>query len=277
MSAQTHNLNEADYRRLDAANWSSIKEIEVSPKHYLSALTREWDDSTFMRKGRAAHCLALEPQHFERDFKVWDQGRRAGKVWEEFKLEHGRKDIINEKEYEGGRQMGDAVRAHPVARKLIDSATMIEQPITWTDPKTGILCKGKPDLVTDEYLVDLKTSYEIGVAKFTKTIGYSRYYAQAAFYERGMRELDGKHRSLVIIAAESAAPFDVGVIQIQRIHQDMGWRHCQMLLGRLKECTTTNRWPGQYPEDGMLEAEIPDFALDSPMDELDYEGIEVVA
>ena len=63
--------SEEDYRKATAVNWSTLKAMAKSPKHYKWALDHQDEGDTASRGMlRAIHCLVLEPAVFDRDFAV---------------------------------------------------------------------------------------------------------------------------------------------------------------------------------------------------------------
>ena len=62
-------MSDRDYRALEAVNYSTLKHIRKSPKHYLHALENP-DTSTNYSMLRAIHALVLEPFSFDRRFRL---------------------------------------------------------------------------------------------------------------------------------------------------------------------------------------------------------------
>src|SRR5690348_16033746 len=152
-------LQFADYSKVQAVNWSTLKELRRSPRHYRYRLDNERDDSPRLALGRAAHTAIFEPDRFMVEYACFKGERRAGKTWEAFKAAHESETILKLPEYQLCLAMRDAVRAHPVAARYLASGRA-EQTVTWTDPKTQIPCKARLDWIADEAgaVVDLKTT-----------------------------------------------------------------------------------------------------------------------
>lgn len=75
----------------------------------------------------------------------------------------------------------------------VDSG-MAEQCITWTDAKTGLPLKAKPDLIPAHrpYLVDFKTSSTVHPDDFPKRFYDFGYHIQAEFYRAAVSQIDPK-------------------------------------------------------------------------------------
>jgi exodeoxyribonuclease VIII len=162
--------------------------------------------------------------------------------------------------------MRDAVRAHPVASKLLSSGRA-EQSLVWNDPLTGLGCKGRLDWISDaeNRLCDLKTTANLDPPFFASRVARYLYHVQLAWYLDGLRESEGLEMSACIIAVESTPPHDVAVFLLD---EDAIWAGHEMALGFLRtitQCMKTNEWPGRL-ETEERELELPAWAF-PPEDE----------
>ena len=249
----------SDYLDISAVNWSSLKALHVSPLNY-----RYWKDHPSPDKpayalGRATHSRILEPDTFQDEYVVWD-GRRAGKPWKEFQEANITMDILRPAELEQVEAMAAAVEGHQVASALLaggDAETTLE----WTDPPTGLKCKGRADYLTDR-VVDLKTAREVDPWSFNGAIGKYLYFGQLAFYHDGWKKCmcnpDSRTEPPIIIAVQSVPPYDVAVYELGTEAMDAGRNLYRGLLDRLKECMDTDNWPGCASE--VVGVELPPWA-----------------
>src|SRR5689334_13632573 len=88
-----------DYRKIDAVNASSLKEMRKSPKHYLHRLKNPIDDTPRLGLGRATHTAVFEPDRLLLDYAVWE-GDRRGKAYAEFCEVNAERTILKTAEYE---------------------------------------------------------------------------------------------------------------------------------------------------------------------------------
>src|ERR687887_272002 len=95
----------AEYRAIDAVNWSSLREMLGSPAPYRYRLDHPREDSTTLALGRAVHAAVFEPDRLPLEFAVWKGARRAGKAWDAFRAVHGDDTILKASEYERGLAM----------------------------------------------------------------------------------------------------------------------------------------------------------------------------
>src|SRR5574341_903199 len=72
-------MTREEYDRIDAVNWTTLKAMRASPKHYRYAAEHATEDTAAMRDGRAVHTAVLEPDRFPLDYAIWAGERRAGK------------------------------------------------------------------------------------------------------------------------------------------------------------------------------------------------------
>lgn len=234
----------ADYAAIDAVNWSTLKHLRVSPKHYQHALAHERKDTTALKVGRAVHTAVFEPDRLERDFVIFEGERRAGKEWERFKELHWRSTILKADEYKRACAIADAVRGCELLGPYL-AGGKFEHVVRWTDEKTGLACKARLDMLSPLAVLDLKTSKDAVEPRLFASASWSLgYFHQLAFYQRGARAVTGVELPAVIIAVESAAPHDVLVYQVDEDDLWLAGQEVDKLLALLKECRESGKWPG---------------------------------
>ena len=249
------------YLDIPAINWSSLKNMNESPLAYRYWQDHPRGDKPAYALGRAAHVAILEPDRFASDVVMFE-GRRAGKLWKEFQEENEGREIVKAPEYNQIMRMVDAVHAHPVAMAALEGGTM-ETNLEWTDPVTGLACKGRADCITDR-VVDLKTAREVNKRQFTQAATGYLYYGQTAFYHDGAGHMANEHGGgasaipPLIIAVQSVAPYDVAVYEIGGDALEAGRNLYRTLLDTLKACQDADHWPGCEPD--AVEMELPPWA-----------------
>lgn len=244
----------AAYAKIEAVNWSTLKEMQKSPMHYQHRLAHARVDTAAMAMGRAVHTAVYEPDRFALEYAVFKGARRAGKDWDAFKASHPTETILKVEEYKRCLAIRDAVRSHPVAASYLAEGTG-EQTITWTDKHTGLKCKGRYDWYSSakQTLVDLKTSKDIGAHRFGATAGRLGYHAQLAFYLDGLAQHVSGDPRVVIIAVESEAPFDVAVYHLDVDVLYAGREEYRDLLSKVRGCRELGKWPGRFEQEQSLE------------------------
>jgi len=236
-----------DYCAIDAVNWSTLKHMCKSAKHYRHRLEHPIADTARLILGRAIHTAVLEPDAFPLRYVVFDGSRRAGKMFDEFAEANEGRTILKRDEYDTALAIRDAVRDHDAAASLLYGQS--EVTVTWTDAGTGICCKGRVDHVnTDGVLVDLKTTASVDPFEFERTSAKMLYHAQLAFYARGLGLMDDITYSSAprIIAVEAEPPHDVVVFRVTEDALIEGDRLVSELLHKVATCRETGRWPGRF-------------------------------
>lgn len=208
------------YNAIEAVNYSTLKHILKSPRHYRHAKDVGTVQTEAMIGGIATHVAVLEPERFAVDFVVWDaptkngSGKvapRTGAQWEHFKRLHPDKTILTVAQHEHALAMQEAVRADPSAAQFLQSGEA-EVALVWTDEETQLLCKGRVDWITEidgePVIVGLKTAVESGPETFPKQANRLLYHLQWAMYAAGYETLTGKMPRVVEVVVESKPPYD---------------------------------------------------------------------
>lgn len=94
----------------------------------------------------------------------------------------------------------------------------------WTDPETGITCRGRMDWARDNALVDVKTAPygKSTPAAFAKDAANFDYPMQAAHYTDGWEVLTGKRVPFLFVVVEKEPPYLVRVYQLSEADLETG-------------------------------------------------------
>lgn len=252
--------------------FSNLKHIARSPLHYLDAVQLDRDDTLAMRLGRGAHAMVLGEQ------VVRYAGRRAGKAWEAFQVDHPDTEILNQREWSIASGIADSIRRHPIASQLVLGDHVVrEQTIEWE--WLGRRCTSRPDAVingkaSDPIVTDLKTTQCADPDKFMRDATFRGYNAQLAFYALAVKHATGiEPADLYVAAVESKRPYAVTVLRLDDGARLQGEKLCRLWMERLLTCEASNHWPAYtdavvpfvVPGDGD-----PDEAIE--LDELEDEA-----
>ena len=224
-----------------------------SPAHYLHSLQATGDKPEYQR-GRALHSLVLGG-----DTVIAYEGVRHGKKWETFKgLQGDGKEILTAAEYHKTRAMAAAVRAHPIARKLLESSRH-EVQVEWS--LLGRACSSRIDMIGPDFIGELKTCQSAEPERFLRQAQWYDYHAQIAWYQNAAH-FNGREGNAgpvfprgIIIAVESAPPYPVTVVELTPHTLEQGHKTCRLWLERLLACEASNEWPG-YVQD-VVKWDIP--------------------
>ena len=272
-------LTREEYDAIDAVNFSTLKWMSVSPARYLYATTHQEPDRAAFVRGRSAHAAVFEPATFDARFVVYPGATRRGKEFDAFARANQGNEIVTAKERSLAVAISAAVRAHPIASALLDTVIATEQTVTWIDPVTGANCKGRVDGRAPTSVIELKTTKCALPRIFAADAARRYYHAQLAMYCDGCGCNDG-----CIIAVEATAPHTVVVYHVAPDHVgddglpvagplDAGRDVYRQWLDRRAECTASGVWAGVA--DGVVEMELPAWAVDVPTVPLDLDGEEL--
>jgi exodeoxyribonuclease VIII len=257
------------YADIDAVNWSTLQVMDRSPKHYRHRTETPRADTPAMLFGRCVHRAILEPDTLADHVVTYGGTTRRGNAWDAFRAEHEGKEILTAKERDAVAAVSDAVLAHPIAAEVLARAGEREAVRAWVDGETGIMCKCRADLLTDEgQIVEVKTARDVDPWAFARAVASYRYHGQVAFYADGAG-LPGAPAP-VIIAVEKDPPYDVVVFDCAEV-VDAGRRLYRRLLDRLAVCLESGVWPGMGAE--VVRLELPAWADDGEAD-ADWSEIE---
>jgi exodeoxyribonuclease VIII len=252
------------YRRVRAVNWSTLKEMARSPKHYRYRLENPPEETPAMRLGRAIHTAVLEPDAFPLEYVVYDGPRRAGKDWEEFAAVNVRKTILKVDEYQTALDVRDAVRGHKLAARLLRRGRR-EVTLQWTDPQTHMRCKGRLDHLRGDVLTDLKSTRDVDARTFGRLAARMGYIQQLAFYRRGLLATGHAEAPVYVVVVESEAPFSVAVYEVDDDALYAGDEIVGELLQQVKGCRKRRRWPDAH--EGLETLDVPPWFFQDGKDE----------
>ena len=267
----------AEYLRAEGLNWSLLKHMDDSALAFRHARDNEQPDTATLARGRYVHAAVLQPETLGNEFAIWTGGDRRGNAYKAFAAANEGKTIFKPDEIEAMDAMARAVRAHPAAAALL-AGTVVEAPVFWTDLETGLKCKARPDFRCPKRRIvgDLKTTRSIDVRRFGHDIARYQYHRQLAHYTAGIISAEGwTPESHVLIAVETAAPYDVAVFPLSPATIEMGAEGVAELLARVVECEASGEWPGRHPKPVTLdESNLPPWIFGGGIPEFEFtEGV----
>jgi hypothetical protein len=236
----------ADYLALPGVNQSRLKVLQYkSPAHYRAENAQ--NDTPALAIGRAIHSRLLEPATFDGLFTLspFENFRtKAAQEWRDQKQAEG-VTILAEDDLAMIEAVAENTAQDRLAAKLLDRADR-EVSILWTDPATGIKCKARLDLMSEELgiVADLKTCQSAEPLKFQRDAFAYGYHFQAAFYSRAFEAATGKApKVFVYLAIEKSAPFPVVPYPVSPLMLAAGDLDVSLALAQLCECMATDKWP----------------------------------
>jgi hypothetical protein len=258
----------AEYQALGALNWSTLKNMAISPRLYRHRLAHPLPDTPAMLMGRAIHAAVLEPDSFPDEYRIAEPRQCAGETKtgarcskpavpggtlchlhggaaEAEALAESGVTVLTADQGETVVHCVEAVATHKAARELLERAPQREISIEWEID--GRRMKSRIDALGEAVLVDLKSTRSL--ARFGWQAGDMLYHGQLALYLDGAiaAGLLDENAEVYIIAVESAEPWDVATVRLDDDEIDDGRRLYRRLLRDLAACEAMNYWPGAWP------------------------------
>lgn len=252
------------YLALPGVSKHELDLIARSPAHYQEAKLNPPETTPAMAFGTAAHTWILEPDEAPGQLLVApkvDRRTKAGKeAWAEFEATAGARTIVSEEDARHLSKMSAAVHNHAAANTLLKARTYTEISVQWQDERTQALCRCRPDLLTSDFIVDLKTTFDASPAAFAKTVHKYRYHVQAAYYLDGCRAhgLVADNATFLFIVVERKPPYGVALYALPQDDLDRGRYQYERDLTRYAHCSKSGHWFGY--SDSITYINLPSYA-----------------
>ena len=245
-----HGLSNEAYHSGPGISKSGLDDMDPPARYYalhLDPNRPERAQTASQRVGTLAHCAILEPEEFGKRYAVGPDCSRATKAWKEWEasLPAG-VEAINPSEYDAAMWQRESVLKLPGMAEIL-SAGKAEVSAFWEDPYTGVLCRCRPDFVTTETLIDLKTVGRGDTYGFSRQAPSLNYHVQDAFYSWGYSVAAGTlTRDFQFLTVETEYPYLAARHRLPNEAKDSGLCIVRRKLDIYAECLRRNEWPG-YP------------------------------
>ncbi len=264
------NVPESDYHLWDAVNASLLKTVDkqgpaqayyerLHPKEPTPAMQFGIRCHSFLLEAERIPELYAEPLNLPRRKDV-DKAAHA-----EYEKEHAGKDFLKSEQFTEHQAMAARMHYHPEWAEMWHNKIAVEISVVWDDPRTGMRCKARIDLLAKfmgrTVVVDYKTTADASAWKFAADMHTFRYALQAAHYLAGVEALaPGHDRSFIFAAQEKKPIYDKMLHGIGPLSMESGTRAWRRALDRWHACVEADEYPG-YPT-GIGEIEMPSYAID---------------
>lgn len=236
---------EEEYHSWDAISKSGLAMFSQNPGKYKYCDKKE---TKKMSLGSAIDIILFEGEEsFYNKFAIKPEGfkgtRKEDKIWKE---EFSHMPQISIAEAENCISAANSVRNNPLAKEYLEGS-QYQLSLVWIDEGTGLLCKARPDIKPDGYIIaDLKSTANVSYSAFQKVFHNLKYHWQAAFYSLGWEEITGDHiDKFTFICVEPEFPYPVEVYTV-----DMGSDTAELALNQIGktmakycECKANDYWP----------------------------------
>lgn len=261
-------LSRAEYDAIDALNVSLLMHgIQRSMAHLRWEKDHPSEPSKEMVFGQAFHLACFEPAEFAKNVvqePEYNARTNDGKaIRDKFAAENKGKLILTSDEMADLRGMQESIMAHKAARFLIDMSGDRECTVVWTDPETGVLCKGRLDKLTTNAvtIIDPKTTQCAAKGAFERSIITYGYHIRGAWYQDGVCAALGcdEPPNMGFVAIEKAPPYAVAAYELDAPALALGRLKYREAIREYAHCLKTGRWPGY--SDKVEPISVPAWAL----------------
>lgn len=243
-------MPDGDYHAHKALSRSALWLFKELPYkywyQYLSGQAEERKETAALRTGSLIHTMILEPDLFNERYYVMPKVNKATKAGKEayanaVEKANGRA-IINLEEFEMADAMRKSVHDNNVLAKSIITNAKIEHSIFWTDAKTGLELKCRPDIINSPLVGDLKTTANASYREFQLSTFKYGYALQSAMVYKAAEALQIPFEKFVFICVEKTPPYATGLYLVDDEMLDFGCRQLRRLLDDYKQCLDASDW-----------------------------------
>lgn len=260
MQPGVYTITNDEYHAGKGISRSAIMEFRKSPKHYwhkyINTNYKKEKSKPSMEFGTMAHMFLLEPHDFDNHFAVQqnklpllkDVGREAYDLAKQnqsdFIEKSKGKDIITKDEYEKLVAMKNEIFSDELTRELVEGG-QYEKSIYWIDPDTELLCKVRPDIWHENFIVDYKVTLNASPYSFQRDIYKYGYHLQfAMMHEASKYALNKEINDFIFLPQEKTEPYLTAVYQCEQAMLEYGVKEFKNILWQIKYCIDSNYFPG---------------------------------
>jgi hypothetical protein len=285
-----YSISNEQYHQMGGISRSGIMEFRRSPRHfwhkYLNDGYVQKASTPDMQFGSAVHTYILEPEKFEQEYVIKpakkdklpevpllkDVGReeydKAKAIYEierktrkadelsfyQFSL--GKKQIAQE-DFDKLKQMAASLKENPQTDGLLTDA-QYEKSIFWIDKDTGLLCKARPDVWHDHFVVDLKTTADAAPRAFQRDYYAYGYHLQIAMIYEAIKNITGiAITDFIDLAIEKEEPYATAIYPIDITALEQGIKEFRHTLVEMKQCFDA----GYFPSYKSQTISLPNYAM----------------
>lgn len=195
MNARIIDMSDEEYFASPALDQSQLKKFNANPAQWgFERLNGSRPPMPAMRFGTAFHAYLLgtaDVVSLSEAFDDPDMSFRcnAAKEWREEQETMGNIVVSDADKELLDRMKSNFVADRPDMYEILQAGVK-EQAIFWTDKKTGLELKAKPDLIPigTDYIVDLKTASSASPERFHREAIDYGYHVQALFYRMAVAQ-----------------------------------------------------------------------------------------
>lgn len=248
---------------------SGLRLYLKSPEHYLHYIQNGQESKPAYVFGSFYHTSILEPEKLDEEYvremmkpdQLHGMTAKANKEWRAY-IEASGKSVIDEATAEKVEMMKEKLKTSPDLTKLVDKG--INEESYYVEGFEGCKVKVRPDKVTANAIIDLKTTDNASTEGFTRTIFKYGYHIQAALYLDVLGQFDKKDRQFVFVAQEKTEPYSYQIFRLSDDIIEYGRWQYKDLLAKHKKCSDEMKWGGyesynEISERGVTTINLPSW------------------
>jgi hypothetical protein len=278
MKPGVHVIKNSAYHSGPGLSSSGVKELLKSALHFHTYKNTPNEPTPEMLRGTLVHTLILEPDKIHEDFVVGDFKIRRGKEYDNLVLNNPDKIVITREEFDEANLCAQSFWKQQADNSELNKLTTgghRELSFYWEDKATGVLCKARPDLITDcgTTIVDIKTARDGSFDAFQKAIVDYKYFISAPYYLRGVNEVmsdpklgpkgsvlwNVKPTRFVFVVIETKAPYAVSIYELDENALAFGSQLIDRALDSYAESVATDLWTGYSKS--VIPISLPNWAM----------------
>jgi len=274
-----------DYRRTEGISQSSMKELLISPAHYLAAYGPNAEPrfaTAAMTWGLALHARVLEPEKFDNLFfdrsskpkeptiaelkemldesgTEYPKGSKKADLekllWPEGKMKENRTSM-DPKDFDNVCRAAEALRSHDITGEWFcpgqKDFRKYNEVSLYAKNELGQQLKGRFDRMVETpekiTILDLKTTQDASPKGFGRSVANFSYDLQAAWYSHlAQRCFPDRDVEFLFIAIEKKAPFGISVYRASSQLLQNGQKKMAKALDLYAQCLVLDYWPSYDP------------------------------
>lgn len=218
--------------------------VETAPESELQMVDTGGTEATNF--GTATHALLLEPDDFRQNFVVmpkFDRRTKKGKADSAaFLRDHPGMRYVTKPEYDMMEKIIANIGKHALAKRLLEGGVK-EQSIFWTDPRTGVRLRIRPDNRSPHAIVDLKSTKDASREGFKWEARRYGYDLSAAMYQEGCFHAFGEELPFAFLCAEKVGPCAVALYPACGAMMEEGYSWYRKAVDKYAWCLEHDEWP----------------------------------
>jgi len=239
-------IPDAEYHARPEVSCHQLLDFEQSPRLYREKYitrTLKTDVTPAMTFGTLFHQAVLEPKEYMKR-PVGPEAGKTTKAWLEFKAKH--EDAVHFYDNYQITEMIHSISQHPDANAIISKEDAKREQVGFANFE-GVNMRMKCDMVTDDFILDLKTTYDSSDKAFGYDADKYGYLFQATVYTSLAALIDGKYRKFYIMAVEKTAPYEVAIYSIPDAVLEKEFDRFKTLVKQLRFSRAENKWSFRNP------------------------------